>query len=69
MDALLQAHADLAHGADGADKPLHCNRATLARIAADRPTDRAALARVRGMDDARMDRFGAAFLAILDAAR
>jgi ATP-dependent DNA helicase RecQ len=69
MDALLQAHADLAHGADGVDKPLHCNRATLARIAADRPADRTALAQVRGMDDARMDRFGAAFLAILDAAR
>jgi ATP-dependent DNA helicase RecQ len=67
-DALEAAARDLARGADGTEKPLGVTAATLARVADARPRSLAALARVPGMDDARAERFGAAFLAAIDAA-
>jgi ATP-dependent DNA helicase RecQ len=68
FDALEAAVRDLARGPDGAEKPLSVQRAALARVAEARPRSLSALARVPGMDEARVDRFGAAFLAAIDAA-
>jgi ATP-dependent DNA helicase RecQ len=68
-DALEGAARDLARGADGTGKPLGVTSATLARVAEARPRSVAALARVPGMDDARAERFGPAFLAAIDAAQ
>jgi len=68
FDRLHAAQVALARGPDGLGKPLACAPATLARIAASRPADLAALARVPGMDDLRLDRFAAAFLEILRTA-
>jgi ATP-dependent DNA helicase RecQ len=68
FDALEAAARDLARGEDGTGKPLSVTAATLARVAEARPRSIAALARVPGMDDPRAERFGAAFLAAIDAA-
>ncbi|MEM9974576.1 MAG: HRDC domain-containing protein, partial [Pseudomonadota bacterium] len=45
------------------EKPLSCSAAQLARVAAARPTDPGALARLLG--ERRADRFGPAFLEVL----
>jgi len=68
LAALEQAHAGLLRGEDGTGKYLACTRSTLARIAATRPRGRDALQAVPGMGPQKVERFGAAFLAILDAA-
>lgn len=65
-DALMAAQADLIRGIDGTEKPLSCSAAQLAKVAAARPDSHAALARL--LDEARADRFGAAFLDVLRAA-
>jgi len=62
---LRAAEASLARGACGTLRPLSCGTPLLARIAERRPASLAALAAIRGMDDARLDRFGAAFLAAI----
>ena len=64
-DRLEAAHRRLARGADGLAKPLSCGAGLLARIAEARPATLDALARVPGMDAARAERFGEAFLAAL----
>lgn len=61
-DRLSAAQTALSRGADGLAKPISCDAATLARIAAARPADLAALGRVAGMDAARLERFGPTFL-------
>ncbi len=65
FDRLEEAARSLACGRDGLAKPLDCGAALLARLAEARPASRAALARVPGMDAARIDRFGDAFLRAL----
>ncbi|MGB0507672.1 MAG: DNA helicase RecQ [Pikeienuella sp.] len=65
FDALHQAQLDLARGTDGAQKFMTCNRATLAQIAATRPHDQAGLSQIQGMNEQKLDRFGAAFLSII----
>jgi len=62
-DRLAQVAEGLARGSDGTDKPLSCSPAQLARIAAVRPPDLAAMARLLG--ERRAERFGQAFLDIL----
>jgi len=62
-DRLMAAQADLARGADGIDKPLSCSASVLARVAQMHRPDESALARL--LDDRRMERFGAAFLDVL----
>jgi len=62
FDRLHAAQLRLHRGADGTAKPLDCPPALLRRIAEARPETPAALARVAGMDAARLERFGAAFL-------
>ncbi len=64
-DRLAAAQLQLSRGADGAGKPMSCPAGTLRRIAEGRPRDLGQLARLSGFDPARLDRFGAAFLAIL----
>ncbi|SFD64973.1 DNA helicase RecQ [Roseivivax sediminis] len=62
-DRLLSAQADLARGPDGTDKPLSCSASQLAKVAEVRPRDADTLTRLLG--ERRAERFGAAFLDIL----
>ncbi|MDO5621728.1 MAG: DNA helicase RecQ [Paracoccus sp. (in: a-proteobacteria)] len=62
FDRLDEIQRGLAHGADGISKPLSCSTATLRQIAERRPATLVALARIQGMGEARLDRFGTAFL-------
>ena len=62
-DRLLEVQSDLLRGEDGTMKPVTCSAGQLARLAEARPTDMDALTRVLG--DRRAERFGAAFLAVL----
>ncbi|MBP7240623.1 DNA helicase RecQ [Amaricoccus sp.] len=64
-DRLHAAQVALARGPDGLGKPLNCTATTLAKIAEARPRDLAALGRIQGMGPQKVERFGAAFLAIL----
>ncbi len=66
FDRLMQAQNGLARGADGHDRFLSCTHATLAKIAATKPRDRAELARIGGMGEQKTDRFAGAFLEIID---
>ncbi len=64
-DQLEAAQQQLARGTEGLEKPLSCSPASLRRLAEARPRDLDGLARVGGLDSARLDRFGPAFLGIL----
>ena len=64
-DRLAQAQLELARGADGTGKYLSCDNSTLRQIAQRRPSTLAELAQIQGMGEAKIDRFGAAFLDIL----
>ena len=68
FDRLAEAQARLARGEDGTGKPLSCGNATLRQIAETRPRSLAELERLPGMGSQRTERFGAAFLAVLQAA-
>ena len=65
FDRLMAAQQRLARGAEGHDKPLSCSAAMLRLIAEQKPASRAALARLSGMTEAKLNRFGAAFLEVL----
>ena len=67
FDRLAAAQQDLARGPDGTGKLLSCSQGTLAKIAEARPRSEAELARLPGMNPARVERFGAAFLEIIRA--
>lgn len=62
FDRLAEAQSRLARGEDGTEKPLSVGMPALRRIAEDRPRDLS-----RYLDAARLDRFGAAFRAEIDA--
>lgn len=64
-DRLAEAQARLARGESGLAPFLSCTKTTLARIAEERPGSLEALARVQGMGDAKLQRFGTAFLEAL----
>ena len=64
-DRLAEVQLDLARGEDGTGKPLSCSQSTLRQIAEQRPSTLAELARIPGMGDHKVDRFGAAFLAVI----
>jgi ATP-dependent DNA helicase RecQ len=68
FDRLAQAQADLARGEMGTEKYLSCTHGTLRQIAERRPATLADMARISGMGDMKVDRFGAAFLDVLRAA-
>ena len=63
MDRLEAAQAALVRGEDGTGKYMACPRGMLATLAKARPRDLAGVARVIG--EARAERFGAAFLGVL----
>ncbi|WP_138936021.1 DNA helicase RecQ [Roseovarius arcticus] len=65
-DQLIETQTQLARGADGLDKPLSCSTSLITRIAEQRPRDAAQMARILG--DKRAERFGPAFLDVLQEA-
>ncbi|WP_170755177.1 DNA helicase RecQ [Ruegeria lacuscaerulensis] len=65
-DQLLAAQNDLTRGPDGIDKPLTCSASQLAKVAQLRPGDQRGLEQVLG--GRRHERFGAAFLDVLEQA-
>jgi ATP-dependent DNA helicase RecQ len=64
-EALLEAQHELQYGTNGADKPLSCTQSTLAKIAERRPASLQELARISGMDERRMERFGERFISLI----
>ncbi|WP_149588698.1 DNA helicase RecQ [Tabrizicola flagellatus] len=65
FDRLAEVQLALARGEDGTGKYLNCTHATLRAIVERRPSTLAELARIQGMGDAKIERFGAAFLEVL----
>ena len=65
-DRLEEAQRKLHTGPLGTAKPLSCTPATLRMIAQRRPGSVEEIARIQGMDDARTERFGEAFLDALE---
>jgi ATP-dependent DNA helicase RecQ len=62
-DRLLAAQTELSRGADGAGKPMSLTASTLAKVAKLRTADISGITRIIG--DKHADRFGEAFLEIL----
>ncbi len=62
FDRLHEAQLGLVRGAEGTQKPLSVSSSVLRRIAEDRPRDL-----TRYLDAARLERFGAAFLAEIES--
>ena len=67
FDRLHAAAHQLYRGEAGTEKPLSCDTTLLRRIVERAPTNHDDLARVQGMNDARLERFANAFLAALAA--
>ncbi|QYZ68933.1 DNA helicase RecQ [Neotabrizicola shimadae] len=65
FDRLAEAQLRLQRGEDGTEKPLSCTHTTLRHIAERRPATLGDLARIQGMGEMKVDRFGQAFLDIL----
>ena len=63
-DRLLAVQADLLRGADGTEKPVTCPAALLAKLAQSHPRDMDQMSRLMG--DRRAERFGRAFLQVLN---
>ncbi len=66
FDRLNEAQQQLARGTEGLDKPLSCSTSLITRIAETRPRDAAQMTRLLG--DKRAERFGPAFLDVLQEA-
>ena len=64
-DRLEETQTGLIRGPDGTGKYMSCTNTTLRHIAERRPGSLDELARIQGMNEAKADRFGAAFLAVL----
>ena len=62
FDRLVEVQGRLARGPDGAGKVLSCTHTTLRRIAEARPASLAELARIGGLGEQKLERFGEAFL-------
>ncbi|MDQ1850034.1 DNA helicase RecQ [Gemmobacter fulvus] len=67
FDRLAEAQLQLMRGEDGIGKPLSLSQSVLRRIAEARPASLDELDRVGDLGPAKLDRFGAAFLAICRA--
>ncbi len=63
-DRLLDAQGALACGPNGIDKPMSCSASLLAKVASTKPADISAMERLLG--DKKAQRFGAAFLDVLN---
>ena len=66
FDRLAQAQLDLQRGADGTERPLSLSTGALRKIAEMKPRSRADLARVGGLNEARLERFAERFLEIIE---
>ena len=69
FDRLAKAQRALERGEDGLARPFSCSAAVLRRIAEIKPRDRAELARLTKLPEAKLDRFADAFLAVLEEYR
>ena len=67
-DRLAEAQVSLARGENGTGKYLTCTQSTLRHFAERRPSTLAELQAVPGMGEQKVERFGAAFLAVLQDA-
>ena len=67
-DRLAEVQLTLARGEDGTGKYLTCTQSTLRHIAERRPSTLSELQAVPGMGDQKVERFGPAFLAVLQEA-
>jgi ATP-dependent DNA helicase RecQ len=65
FDRLAEVQLELARGEDGTGKYLTCSPATLRAIAERRPSTLGELVAIPGMGEQKVERFGAAFLAVL----
>ena len=65
FDQLLKAQQTLERGPLKVDKPLSCSRKTLTNIAKIRPANLNELSQIPGMTNAQIERFGSAFIEIL----
>ncbi|MGB7271627.1 MAG: RQC domain-containing protein, partial [Albidovulum sp.] len=65
FDRLQEEQLRLARGEDGAGKPMSCTAGMLKRIAEARPRNLSDLARISSFDAPKLERFGPAFLAVL----
>jgi ATP-dependent DNA helicase RecQ len=65
FDRLAEVQLALSRGEDGIGKYLSCTHSTLRLIAERRPSTLAELSMIQGMGEQKVERFGAAFLAIL----
>ena len=68
FDRLAEVQLQLQRGTDGTEKPLSCTHSTLRQIAERRPRSVDEIERVQGMGPQKAERFGAAFLAVLQDA-
>ena len=65
FDQLIEAQAELARGQMGTEKYLSCTHSTIRQIAERRPDSLDDLARIPGMGDLKVERFGSAFLDVI----
>jgi ATP-dependent DNA helicase RecQ len=65
FDRLAEVQLELARGEDGTGKYLTCTHSTLRVIAERRPSTLTELAGIAGMGEAKLERFGEAFLTVL----
>ena len=65
FDRLAEVQLALARGEDGTGKYLSCTHSTLRAIAERRPSTLGELVGIAGMGEAKVERFGEAFLAVL----
>ncbi len=68
FDRLQSVQMELSRGADGTGKFLSCNHTTLRHLAERRPDTLDAMARLPGMGEHKIERFGPAFLDVLHEA-
>ena len=64
-DRLAEVQLALVRGPDGTGKYLSCTQTTLRHIAEAKPSTLAELARIQGMGDQKLERFGEPFLEVL----
>ena len=65
FDRLAEVQLTLARGEDGTGKYLACSHSTLRAIAERRPSTLVEMQAIQGMGEQKVERFGAAFLAVL----
>ena len=65
FDRLQEVQLELSRGADGTGKPLSCTHSTLRQIAERRPSTLSELEGIHGMTGPKTERFGLAFLKVL----